>query len=322
MVTLYNPATAVRILAVGIGAAIMTAPVSGFTAFLALTLLALLDLRRGFLLTAYPLRSPFFVFHPAHVLLFACGMAGMFVCYVRLRRVHGTGPGSSRHVAVLTGAIAALLVADLFAYRAVPAARSIAAGRINVDWLQAFGATGWWRPIAQATSYLFTVWHATMLGILLSGLALAALPAAVNPYLVRRGFRGSLLGALFALPPPFCSCCSSVMAPSLVRRGASPTFLLSFVVGAPMLNVTTMALAVALLPARFAVARLPRASPSRSSSPTRPSVSRRAGSASPVRWSRRAGHGAAGWHASEKPWGACRGSTGSWAASPQIRRRG
>src|SRR6185436_10237886 len=69
-------------------------------------------------------------------------------------------------------------------------------------------------------------------------------------------FTGSLVGALFALPQPFCSCCSSVMAPSFVRRGASTNFLLSFVVGAPMLNITTNILAVALLPARFAALRI------------------------------------------------------------------
>jgi len=29
------------------------------------------------------------------------------------------------------------------------------------------------------------------------------------------------VGATFALSQPFCSCCSSVMAPSFVRNGAS-----------------------------------------------------------------------------------------------------
>ena len=46
------------------------------------------------------------------------------------------------------------------------------------------------------------------------------------------------------------------MAPSLVRRGASTTFLLSFVLGAPMLNITTIVLALALLPLPFAVTRI------------------------------------------------------------------
>lgn len=46
------------------------------------------------------------------------------------------------------------------------------------------------------------------------------------------------------------------MAPSLVRRGASTTFLLSFVLGAPMLNITMIALALALLPLPCAVTRI------------------------------------------------------------------
>jgi uncharacterized membrane protein YraQ (UPF0718 family) len=165
-------------------------------------------------------------------------------------------PAAPRATSALTFAILALLVVDLFTYRGVPAARSVASGRINVDWLNAFGVTAWWRPFAQATSYLLNVWHATMIGILISGLALTILPIYFKPYFVRIGFTGSLLGALFALPQPFCSCCSSVMAPSFARRGASTNFLLSFVVGAPMLNVTTIVLALALLPAPFAVTRI------------------------------------------------------------------
>jgi uncharacterized membrane protein YraQ (UPF0718 family) len=82
------------------------------------------------------------------------------------------------------------------------------------------------------------------------------LPMYLQPYLARTGFTGTVFGALFALPQPFCSCCSSAMAPSVARRGASTNFLLSFVVGAPSLNVTTIVLAIALLPMRFAVARI------------------------------------------------------------------
>ena len=93
----------------------------------------------------------------------------------------------------------ALLVIDLFAYRGVPAARSIASGRLAVDWLGAFGVTGWGRPFAQATSYLLNVWHATMLGVLLSGLALTVLPVYLTPYVTRGGFTGSVFGAMFAL---------------------------------------------------------------------------------------------------------------------------
>ena len=229
---------------------------AGFVLFLALALLALVDFRRGFLFTAYPARSLFYAFNPWQLLLFAVGVAGMFVCYRALRGRDATASGAARDLKALTFAILALLVLDLFTYRGVPAARSVASGRINADWLNAFGVTAWWRPFAQATSYLLNVWHATMLGILISGLALTILPIYFKPYFVRAGFTGSVFGALFALPQPFCSCCSSVMAPSFARRGASTNFLLSFVVGAPMLNITTIVLALALLPAPFAVTRI------------------------------------------------------------------
>ena len=231
---------------------------TGFVLCLALTLLSVVDFRRGFLFASYPFRSLFYAFNPLQAVMIAVGVAGMFLCYRVLRRSDRAAarPGASDDVRVLSFIILGLLVCDLFAYRGVPAARSITSGRVNVDWLNAFGVTAWWKPIAQATTYLLNVWHATMLGILISGLALTVLPAYWRPYVAQSGFKGSLVGALFALPQPFCSCCSSVMAPSFVRRGASTNFLLSFVVGAPMLNITTIILAVALLPARFAALRI------------------------------------------------------------------
>jgi uncharacterized membrane protein YraQ (UPF0718 family) len=230
--------------------------IAGFLLSLTAVLLALVDFRRGFLFSTYPARSLFYAFNPWQVALFAVGAVGMFVSYRALATREATKRNAAHDLKILTFAILGLLIVDLFTYRGVPASRSIASGRINVDWLQAFGATGASRPFAQATSYLLNVWHATLLGILISGLALTVLPVYFAPYFVRTGFSGSLLGALFALPQPFCSCCSSVMAPSFARRGASTNFLLSFVVGAPMLNVTTIVLAVALLPAPFAVTRI------------------------------------------------------------------
>jgi uncharacterized membrane protein YraQ (UPF0718 family) len=229
---------------------------AGFILFLALTLLTLLDFRRGFLFAAYPARTLVYAFHPLHLAMLTAGLAGMYGCYRRLNALEGRLHDTGQHLKALTFTTLALLVIDLLAYRGIPAARSIASGDIGLDWLNAFGVVAWWKPIAQATSYLLNVWHAAMLGILISGLALTILPVYFQPYFVRAGFVGSLVGALFALPQPFCSCCSSAVAPSLARRGASTNFLLSFVVGAPMLNITTIVLAVALLPAPFAITRI------------------------------------------------------------------
>ena len=199
------------------------------------------------------IRTLFYVFTPRHGLMLAGGAAGMFVFHRGLRRHEAHLQQPPHLVRTLTLMVLAMLVIDLFVYRGVPTARSLTAGRVGLDWIAAFGGTEWWRPVAQATSYLLNVWHATMLSLLLSGLALTMLPVFVTPHTARSGFTGSLFGALFALPQPFCS---SVMAPSLVRRGASTTFLLSFILGAPMLNITTIALALALLPLPFAATRI------------------------------------------------------------------
>jgi uncharacterized membrane protein YraQ (UPF0718 family) len=229
---------------------------AGFLASLALALLSLVDIRRGFVLADYVVRTPFYVFSPIHLLMLAAALIGMIVCHRQSKAYEDGVSDSARRVKLVTTIIFALLVLDLFTYRGVPAVRSIAAGRVGTDWLQGFGVTGALKPFAQATSYLLNVWHATMLGILISGLAMTAVPVYLNQYCTRPGFRGSLSGALFALPQPFCSCCSSVMAPSLARGGASTNFLLSFVVGAPMLNITTLVLALALLPVEFALVRI------------------------------------------------------------------
>lgn len=143
----------------------MAAALAGFISSLFLALLALLDFRRGFVFAGYPVRTLFFVLTPAHGLMLVVAIGGMAASHHALRRLERSVSDRAVHVGALTAAILVLLVADLFGYRGVPAARSIASGRINADWLAAFGVTAWWRPIAQATSYLLNVWHATLLGI-------------------------------------------------------------------------------------------------------------------------------------------------------------
>lgn len=228
---------------------------AGFVVFLALTLLAIVDFRRGFLFAEY-VRSPYSAFHPVQLAMLAIGAAGMFLCYQLLKSIEARETILPNYAKTLTFVALGLLVIDLFTYRGVPAARAVASGKLGADWLQAFGVTGWLRPIALSISYLLTVWHATMLGILIAGLALTVLPTYFKPLFSRTGFVGTLIGALYAIPQPFCSCCASVMAPSYTRRGASTDFSLSFVVGSPMLNITTIILAFALLPTPFAITRV------------------------------------------------------------------
>lgn len=229
-----------------------------FVAFLALGLLALVDLRRGFLFDEYAWVTPWYAFAKWHLVMFAASIGGVALMYRRLRqRELAMGTTSLEGlVKPLAFVLFGLLVVDLLTYRVVAAERAASAGRIGASWLEAFGASGWIRPPALAASYLLTVWHATLLGVLLAGLALTILPRYLRSLFERTGVGGSLFGAAFALPQPFCSCCAAVISPSLARRGASNYFLLAFVVGSPMLNITAIVLAALLLPAPYAIARI------------------------------------------------------------------
>lgn len=229
-----------------------------FAGFLGLALVTLLDLRRGFLFDDYVLKAPWYAFSLWHLLMIAAAGGGLIVFYRRLR-IHESAFSAAttdRYVKVLAFVMFGMLVADLLLYRGVAAQRAAAAGGLGASWLDAFGRTGWMRPPALAVSYLLTVWHATFLGILLAGLALTVLPRYLRSLFERTGAGGSLFGAAFALPQPFCSCCAAVISPSLARRGASSYFLLAFVIGSPMLNITAIILAVLLLPAPYAILRI------------------------------------------------------------------
>ena len=233
-------------------------------AFFTLMLMAIVDFRRGFLFAGfaqpwgYVAKTPFFVFSPMQLLLLVIGIVGLLLSYRSLKNQEGldTTIASEKYLRWFSGIIFALIVIDLFTYRGVAATRAALAHEVGADWLNAFGVSGWLKPFALTGSYMLTVWHATFLGILLSGLALTLLPRFLNNYINRTGLRGSFSGTLFSLTQPFCSCCSSIIAPSMLRKGASNNFVLAFVVGAPMLNITTLILAAMLLPAPYAALRI------------------------------------------------------------------
>jgi uncharacterized protein len=235
-----------------------------FLAFLALSLLAIVDFRRGFLFTTatglggYSINTPYFVFSPWQGLMLAVGLVGLLASYrsVAAYEAELGGVNLERYVRWMALALFGLLVVDVFTYRGVPAARVALAGTLGAGWLEAFGVTGWLRPVALAVSYLVTVWHATFLAVLFAGLALTILPRYMKPFFTRTGFGGNLFGAAFALPQPFCSCCAAMIAPSLTRHGASDNFSLAFVVGSPMLNLSTLIVAALLLPAPYAITRI------------------------------------------------------------------
>ena len=80
---------------------------AGFMCCLALTLLAPLDVRRGFLLPDYPVRTFFYVFTPSHALIFAAGVEGMPWSYRGLRNLEAHLADTSPFLRVLTLSILA-----------------------------------------------------------------------------------------------------------------------------------------------------------------------------------------------------------------------
>lgn len=227
-------------------------------------LLALVDIRRGFLFGSLDGFGGYFSTSPYHslgafdLIMLGLGIAGIVYFFKQLQtQEHGISHVLfERYVKILAFVIFGLLVVDLFTYRGVAAYRIASSGNISAGWLDAYGATGWLQPIALATSYILTVWHATLLGVLIAGLSLTILPRYLASFYQKTGFGGSLFGATYALPQPFCSCCASVVAPSLEQHGASRNFMLSFVVGSPMLNITGLILAATLLPSNYALLRI------------------------------------------------------------------
>lgn len=238
--------------------------ITGFLCSLVISLLAIVDIRRGFIFTsvdgfgAYFARSSYGVLSAVHFLMLAIGAAGMYFFYKRMQAVELDLKmlDLENYVKVAAIIIFMILVVDIFTYRGVPATRAALSGELTAGWLEAYGVTGWLQPVALSISYILTVWHATLLGILFAGLALTILPRYLASFYSRTGFGGSLFGATYALPQPFCSCCASVVAPSLAKHGASRNFMLAFVVGSPMLNISGLILAAVFLPTPFALTRI------------------------------------------------------------------
>ena len=235
-----------------------------FVFFLAVTLLALVDIRRGFLFTdiqgfgEYFSKSPYHLLSAVHVIMLVVAIPGMIWMYKQLgsQEANMAGENLENYVKISALIICLILVVDLFTYRGVPTMRIVKSGQIGAGWLDAWGVKGWLQPIALAASYIITVWHATFLGILFAALALIILPKYLASFYTKTGFGGSLFGATYALPQPFCSCCASVVTPSLKKNGASRNFMLAFVVGSPMLNITGLILAAVLLPTPYAITRI------------------------------------------------------------------
>lgn len=236
----------------------------GYVTSLIILLLALVDIRRGFLFinatnfSAYVVESPYYILSYMHLLMFTIGLGGLYFFFNQVKKQEHIlqTENLEKYVKITAFVLFIILTIDIFTYRGVPAYRLATSGEMSAGWLDGYGVTGFWQPVALATSYILTVWHATLLGILFAGLALTILPRYLASFYQKSGFGGSLFGATYALPQPFCSCCASVMTPSLAKHGASRNFMLAFVVGSPMLNISGLVLAAVFLPIPYALTRI------------------------------------------------------------------
>lgn len=245
-----------------------TLTLTGFLAAVAAILLTVVDMRRGFLLPpqAYAqLGSPsaFLFYTPGHWAALALGLIGAWLAYRALQAWDAEAARLGLNYRfgrdVLAGLLMLLLIADLFIYRGVQASRVVQAGRLGVS--QTFNLAtlpDWLRPLGEAANFLLVVWHATFLGILIGALFLVLLCSGerIKGAFRLTGLRAHLVGSVSAIAYPFCSCCAGPLGASLYWGGASLGAALAFVVGAPLLNVTTLLLAATLLPPQFALLRI------------------------------------------------------------------
>ncbi|MBI2831479.1 MAG: permease [Chloroflexi bacterium] len=240
-----------------------------FLASLALLLLTVVDVRRGFLFFGYfKVGAPSVLFNLdlRHLPMLLLGILGVWLAYRHMARVEtnlkGNGIDLKALTRLVTVIIGVFLVVDLFTYRGVPASRFVAAGKMGVGqgtmgmgWAIPVGSfPGWLQPLGEGVNYLLVVWHATTVGILVGGLFLVA-GTALAFRLRGNGFVTHLAGSALALPQPFCSCCAAPIGSALYRKGMGLGPMLAFTVSSPMLNITSLILAAAFLPTEFILLR-------------------------------------------------------------------
>lgn len=246
------------------------ASAGAFVASLGLLLFTVVDIRRGFLFSDYyKVGSPSALLNLdwRHLPLLVVAALGVWLAHRHMARREGELRARGVNLKTLTViaavVIGVFLVADLFAYRVVPASRILSAGKmaagpgpmglgraIPVD-----DFPGFLQSAGDGVNYLLLVWHATILGILLGSLFMVV-GAGLAARLRGNGFGAHFTGTAVSLGQPFCSCCAAPIGSALYRKGASLGPVLAFTVSAPMLNITGLILASALLPAKFALIRI------------------------------------------------------------------
>lgn len=249
----------------------------GFLLSLMLVLVAFMDMRKGFLFSSYFLKTAWINLHPHQLWMLLMGVTGALVCYRLLRNAEGRGEMNDNHRRVLANVTAVALFAALSGtlivlIRGLGMVRVLHAGKMSIgalglsqalpgktELIRLDSAPYLLKPLAITVNYLSLVWDATIVGILLAGLTVTAIPIYFNRFLEggRAGTLRQLLGGvIYGIPQPFCSCCASPIAATLYKSTGSVAASVAFLLTSPTLNFSTLILAAALLPAPYAVVRI------------------------------------------------------------------
>lgn len=260
------------------GGSATIAYLAGFMSSLALLLVGLMDIRRGFLAGDYLIQNTWINYNHYQLPLLAAGLVGLLLCYrlIKERETRGTiEEERNRALAKVTafGIFAILTATTVFIYRGVAMARILAAGKMSIPALGLSPAQlpgtkelmplattpNLLKPLAVALNYLSLVWGATILGLLLAGFAATVIPLYCGRLFSAQGsgkLRPLLGGMVYGIPHPFCSCCAAPISATIYRTSRSVAAAVAFLLTSPTLNVTSLILAAALLPTLYALLRI------------------------------------------------------------------
>lgn len=247
-------------------------------ASLAIVLLGIVDVRRGFLFLDYRPANPWVNVNPHQLWLLALGVIGLVVSYRLLQWYEARGEVEEGQLQFLTKVTAFVIfmllsIDALLLYRGISAQRIVEAGQMGIGALglnplqlpgkaEVFPLTATpllLRPFALMVNYFALVWHATFLAIMFAGLATVVVPLYFNRLISPRGassLRSLIGGIVYAIPQPFCSCCAAPIAATIYRTGTPLVSSIAFLLSSPTLNVTSLLLAAFLLPLPFATLRI------------------------------------------------------------------
>lgn len=244
--------------------------VAGLIGSFLLILLVLADMRRAFLGLPYSFKSNWVNFSSYHLLALTAGIVLTYLFYFNLIKIEeriGNKKDLGKFAYFMLWAFFVLLVLDLIVfYRGIAMTRIANAGSMKSPIMGPIPATSellsysgsiYLKPFAMTVNYIAAVWHATIIGLMLASLSIVGFGKIISKKFAGASrIKSVIMGSIWALPQPFCSCCASPIAAGLIKSGSPLGSAISFLVASPMLNVTAIFLAVLLLPMDYAMLRI------------------------------------------------------------------